>query len=210
MRICVVALPRSGSSTLCKHLSRVHNLRNTGEIFRRKNGFEVLQRDNIVIKLVPQLATRPAVAKYVQNHYPKYAQAVMTYNLMSDEMFPKFYKRHQEYLFNETISICDQILNSVDEIYFIERKDTKKQILSLAALRQTSAGGRNRSSEVKITDQQLKAATDSYQLTGYTYFKHLLSAYSGKLVYTEDLDKITKIPKYPDQTYEYNSDFLSE
>lgn len=213
MRICVVALPRSGSSTLCKHLARKYGLHNQGEIFRgawSKNGLEIIERDNIVVKLVPQLAVRPALAKYVESHYPKYAQGVMKHNLMHDEdMFSTFYKRHKDYLFNETIAACDQVLKAADEIYFIERKDTKKQILSLAALMQTAAGGRNRTTEVKITDQKLRAATETYNMTGYDYFKYLIATYPGKLIYTEDLHKITKIPKYPEQKYDYNTDILN-
>jgi len=217
MRICVVALPRSGSSTLCKHLSELHSLRNIGEVVRNSkwskyNQISSLKQDNIVYKLVPQNVAGFIIDEFVEQTYTtKYGQKIQMLKLQDNSYKAAFYARHKETLHHRINSMCAEIASYADTHFFIERRDLKKQILSFAALLQTSHGGKNRLDEVYIQDKNIITAKEfAFGMIGIPFYKNLKNQISGEIVFTEDLKFITNFTSYPEQRLFYNTELLGD
>lgn len=218
MRICVIALPRSGSSVFCKHLADKHSLKNLGEVFRvagwcTNTNSQVLNltQDNIIYKLVPQNIAGFAISEFVKTNYKSYSQKIQMARLQDNVCRAEFYNIHKETLIPIINSMCLEIANYADTHFFIERKDVRKQILSFAAFLETSQGGKNRESQVHITDQNIITAKEfAFGTIGIPFYKNLKNAVNGDTIYTEDLKSLSNAPSYPHQELFYNTELLRD
>jgi len=217
MRICVIALPRSGSSAFCKHLAEKHSLKNLGEVFRtsewctnKSSQVLNLSQDNIIYKLVPQNIAGYVISDFVKTNYKNiYSQKIQMGKLHDDSYRAEFYSTHKEKLIPMIDSMCVEIASYADTHFFIERKDLKNQILSFAALLQTNQGGKNRLEKVYIEDQNIITAKDfAFGMIGIPFYKNLKRTISGELVFTENLDLITNMHSYSPQKLIYNIELL--
>jgi hypothetical protein len=219
MRICVIALPRSGSSTLCRHLAQVNNLKNVGEVFRTatKNGLDVLKKDNIVYKVVPHNMCSPILRDMVSQetaHLPHYMRKIKEKELLgSDDNRGAMFKKYNDVMQDQALLLCEQAIALADKCYFLCRKDMKNQVLSFAALLQTGKGGKQRSKQVIIDDYNLRLAVDFFYNPTETPFipvyNKLYSNFGGELIYTEDLPGLTNTAPYKPIEYVYNETIIS-
>jgi hypothetical protein len=218
MRICVIALPRSGSSIFCKHLAEKYSLKNLGEVFRtaewcttKSSQVLNLSQNNIIYKLVPQNIAGFVIGNFVKNNYKSYSQKIQMAKLQDNLFRAEFYSTHKEKLIPMIDSMCIEIASHADTHFFIERRDLKNQILSFAALLQTNQGGKNRLEKVYIEDRNIITAKDfAFGMIGIPFYKNLKNVVYGDTVFTEDLTELSDAPRYPSQELLYNTELLRE
>lgn len=215
MKVCVISLPRAGSSTLCKYLATKHNLKNVGEIYRdEKVGLGIIQPNDIIFKLVPQNVRSVVIDNLVSKVYTlPYVQKIKKSQITSNNEYRHdFAQKHHEQIFTESLNICREIIKASDKHYFLQRIDLKSQILSFAAFVQTLEGGRSRDSgEIIIRDDVLTMVKNYvFLLSGIPLYNALHKEFGGEVIYTESLPELTGYAAYSKYTYIYNADILSD
>ena len=215
MKICVVALPRSGSSVFCRYLAETHKLKNSGEILRNEDaGLDIVKRDNSVFKLVPQNIRSTLLDQILTEKFknlPKYIAEMKKATIVNNTS--KKFLLAQEYdqeISSLAFSVSEQIIKEAGKVYFICRRDLRNQILSFAALLQTGKAGKNREKHVYINNTSLKLSIDyTFKISGFPLYKKLYQSFGGEIVYTEDLCDIVGAPPYPKVIYDYDETLLS-
>ena len=127
MKICVIALPRSGSSTLCRHLADEHALKNIGEVHKTSSGsVPNLDRDNIVFKLIPQHIRAMVLKEFIDSelsNQPKYLSTLKKQRYASNEAMYDLTVKNNHILFPRAVDLAKDIISKSDTRIFLCRRD---------------------------------------------------------------------------------------